>query len=253
MSAYANDDYGSGGSAYASVTANENIEFIDWYIKSDPIGDYEYSSTTVHGNTKNVNEYLGSFSGESKGSKYGVKAVVSFEESSDEDVTDTFRVFRPASDPQNGRRTDPPSKTGADGYAYVYRHYCNGSAIVMEGAAYAYNLTNNDKAIDPNNNPMEVEIWFRVIQYDEVGNQIGNPRIDLYPIETIEVGETSEYRSPDNMKVGIPLGEGGIEEGEELHYDAHTHLRVYIDRGVHKEDNWEADSGIQTFTSDDNP
>ena len=248
MSAYANDDYGSGGSAYASVTANENIEFIDWYINSNPNNEnstYEYSSTTVHGNTKNVNEYLGSFSGESKGSKYGVKAVVSFEESSDEDVTDTFRVFRPASDPQNGKRTDPPSKTGADGYAYVYRHYCDGSAIVMEGSAYAYNPLDND-------NPLKVEAWFRVTEYPG-GGVAGEVKRDPYPIEEIAVGETSTTGSPNNMIVGIPLGEGGIQKGEELYYDAHTHLRVFTTKGQHREDNWEADTGVQKFTWLDNP
>lgn len=253
LSVYASDDWGDGGYAYAYVTADENIDFIDWYINddpNDPNSDYEYSFSTMHGNMKSVYEYLGSFTGHSKGSKYGVKAVVSFEESSDEDATGTFRVFRPTPAWNNGTG----GNTGASGYATIWGHYCDGSAIVMSASASAYNPFNNPEAKDPDDNPLKVEVWFRVIEYESLDGNAKHPEHgrDIKPVETIQVGESSEYYSPDSFIVDVQLG-GPIGRNQKLYYDSHTHLMVYTTKGNHKEDHWEADTGVQEFTYKDNP
>ncbi len=144
LSVSGSDDNGGGGYAYAYVTADENIDFIDWYIKSDPNGDYKYSYTSLHGNTKSVNEYLGTFNGDIKGRKYDVRAVVSFEESSDADATDTFRVFKPKIISDTKYPVGMPDHQIGDGiYGYVQlsSHYHDGQNIVMSGSAYAWNGT----------------------------------------------------------------------------------------------------------------
>ncbi len=89
MSVYSGDDWGSGTTVSVSLTADEGIDFIDWHI------DDEYSFTSSHDGATSVYVYLGMYNGHIKGIKYDVRAVVSFEESSDADASDTFKVYKP--------------------------------------------------------------------------------------------------------------------------------------------------------------
>ena len=239
MSVYYGDDWGSGTTVSASLTADENIDFIDWYI------DDVYSFTSTHGNTKSVYEYLGTFDGNIKGIKYDVRAVVSFEESSDEDASDTFRVYKPIV------TSGPGSNTGASGSAYVSSLSFDGSSITMSGSAYAYNDTNND---------LQVAAWFRQQKFTTVNGEAGamedikrDPHIDdLIVFVDLLPGETFSD-SVDSSMTEFQR-EGLIGPNEILFYDAHTHLQVTGQiNGQHEEDHWEADSGVQGFTDADNP
>lgn len=231
FSVYAGDDWGSGTTAYASLTADEEISFIDWHID----GKYKFSSE--HGNgTNSVYVYLGTFTGHIKGEKYSVRAVVSFVESSDEEASDTFRVYKYIPSPSNGIG----SKTGANGYADVSRFYYDGSSVVMSASAYASNNTDKD---------LKVAVWFRTKEYTGLdGNEIfGREKRDTKPTEDVDKGESSKSYSPDGF-VNRAIGDIGDDE---YYFDAHTHLHVYTAKGPHKEDHWEADTGVLKFTKAD--
>ena len=247
LSVWADDDLGGGGSTQAWLTADEGIDFIDWYIKDGPDSDYEYEKTTMHNGATSAYEYLGNFTGNIKGKKYGVRAVVSFEESSDEDAYDTFKVCKPEEASNNGLGT----KTGAYGYAYVSCFYYDGSSVVMSASAYATNPTNNPKAKDPDDNPLKVAVWFRTNQFTGInGREIQPERRDTKPTETVEVGNSSEYYTPNGMIVDRWVGT--LAKGDKYYFLAHTHVRVFTVKGNHKEDNWEADTEVQEFTWRDN-
>ena len=240
MSIYSGDDWGSGTTVSVSLTTDEDIDFIDWHI------DGEYSFTSTHGDTQSVYVYLGTYVGDIKGKKYDVMAVVSFEESSDADASDTFRVYKPEI------TSGPGSNTGASGSAYVSSLSFDGSFITMSGSAYAYNNTNND---------LRVAAWFRQQKYHTVNGEAGGldglPRRDPHidnPIVFVDLPPNQSYSdSVDSSMTQFTIGRL-IDEGEILFYDAHTHLQVTGQiNGQHKEDHWEADSGVQGFTSDDNP
>ncbi len=72
---------------------------------------------------------------------------------------------------------------------------------------------------------------------------------DTKPTETVEVGNSSNYYSPDGAIVNRWIGDIGENE---YYFDAHTHLHVYTATGTHKEDHWQADTGVQEFTKKDN-
>ncbi len=240
MSIYSGDDSGSGTTVSVSLTTDENIDFIDWHI------DGEYSFTSTHGDTQSVYVYLGTYVGNIKGIKYDVRGVVSFEESSDADASDTFRVYKPIV------TSGPGSNTGASGSAYVSSLSFDGSSITMSGSAYAYNDTNND---------LRVAAWFRQQKFHTVNGEAGGldglPRRDPHiddPIVFVDLPPNQTFSdSVDSSMTKFTIGRR-IRRGEIFFYDAHTHLQVTGQiNGQHEEDHWEADSGVQGFTFDDNP
>ena len=192
-----------------------------------------------------------------KGTKYNI-AVLAMKEVNGSMLFNidnyNLRVFKVTEARNNGTG----KRTGASGYATIYRHYHNGEDIVMDSYAYAYNPRNNPKAKNPNDNPLRVNTWFRVIEYNEGPNgEAGgakNPEHgrDTKEEETIEVGNSSQTYNPDHEIVGVHLN-GLIEKDETLFYDAHTHLTVSTTLGLIWEDHWEADTGVQKFTHKDNP
>lgn len=240
MSVYYGDDGGSGTTVSASLTADEGIDFIGWYI------DEAYDHTTDYNGETNVYEFLGTFTGDIKGIKYDIRAVVSFVESSDADVSDTFRVYKPIV------TSGPGSNTSASGSAYVSSLSFDGSSITMSGSAYAYNDTNND---------LRVAAWFRQQKFHTVNGEAGGldglPRRDPHiddPIVFVDLPPNQTFSdSVDSSMTKFTIGRR-IRRGEIFFYDAHTHLQVTGQiNGQHKEDHWEADSGVQGFTFDDNP
>lgn len=143
FSVYATYDSGSGGSVSANLSADEDILFIDWYVKqtfpkNEADSDYEFITTSMHNDTKSVNVSVGSFDGHIKIADYAIKAVVSFVDSSDEDAFSTFNVYKPEKD------STPYKKTGIYGYAELTAHYYDGSSIIMDGYVYAYNGIGGD-------------------------------------------------------------------------------------------------------------
>lgn len=240
MSVYSGDDWGSGTTVSVSLTTDEDILFIDWYI------DDEHSFTSLHGNTQSVYEYLGTFDGNIKGKKYDVRAVVSFVESSDAEGSDTFRVYKPIYLSRTGENT------GAQGYAEISSFYYTGSHIIMSSYAYASNPTNNPEAKDPNNNTLRVAPWFWTQKYPAPDGAGGDERRDTKVPEDIEVGETSQYfYAGPHTNEGLPFDRdiGTLGKGQKVYYKAHTHLHVFTIQGNHKEDHWEVDTQQQTGTA----
>lgn len=209
--------------------------------------DHYFSISDLYGETKGKKYVIGVWA--LKKVKIGDRERMSFAIE-----TYNFRVFKVTTSPNNGTGR----RTGASGYAIIYRHYHNGQDIVMDSYARAYNPRNNPKAKDPNDNPLRVNAWFRVIEYTEgPDGEAGNAKQpehgrDIKPEEIVKVGGRSQYYSPDHEIVGVHLGRL-IKEGERLYYDAHTHLAVSTLKGLHKEDHWEADTLPQKFTHEDNP
>ena len=139
-----------------------------------------------------------------------------------------LRVFKITDAPNNGTGR----RTGASGYATIYRHYHDGEDIVMDSYAYAYNPGGNPKAKDPNDNPLRVSAWFRVLEYLGFNRNAKDPEHgrDTKAEEIIKVGNSSQSYSPDHAIVGVQLG-GWIKRNQRLYYDAHTHLTVSTTKG----------------------
>lgn len=128
LSVYASDDWGGGGTASASLTADEGIDYIDWYINN------EYSFTSTHGGTTSVYEYLGTFTGDIKGTKYEIEAIVSFSDDTTVDSeTDKVRVFKPIYTTTVDGNDGIPRHPDVYGYVVLYGHYYDGQNIVMSG------------------------------------------------------------------------------------------------------------------------
>ena len=125
----------------------------------------------------------------------------------------------------------------------------------MDSFAYASNPTDNLKAKNPNENPLEVAPWFITNEYDgPKGARIAPERRDTKPPEIIKVGETSQYFYPGafddegrefNRWIGT-LKEG---DGRKLYFGAHTHLQVSTTIGNLERDDWEVDTKQQTNTT----
>ena len=253
-------DYGDPYFTFYVQTDVPYDKFI-WYVY-----DYDTEETrevgSNHGCGVKAEHYfsISDLYGETKGKKYviGVKALKKVRIGDREWMsyaidTYNFRVFKVTLARNNGTGRN----TGASGHAKIFRHYHNGEDIVMDSYAYAFNPRNNPKAKDPNDNPLRVNAWFRVIEYaegpnEEPGNAKKEHGRDTKPEEIVNVGGRSQYYSPDHEIVGVHLG-GLIKEGVRLYYDAHTHLTVSTSKGLHREDHWEADTLPQKFTYMDNP
>ena len=256
-------DYGNPSFTFY-VKTDEPYDRLNWSVYHFDTGETQWGVGSTEGDGVSTSHYFsisGLLSGEPKGKKYviGVTAYkteriegrdwISF-------ATDTWnlRVFKVTTAWNN----DTGRNTGASGYATIYRHYHNGENIVMDSTARARNPRNNPKAKNPNDNPLRVDTWFRVIEYEkgangEAGNAIQPEHgRDEKDTETVAVGNSSQSYSPENMIVGVYLGRW-IQRGETLFYDAHTHLQVSTTKGLHREDHWEADTGVQKFTHLDNP
>lgn len=241
LSVWADDDLGSGGSTQAWLTADEGIDFIDWYINddpNDPDSDYEYEKTTRYNGATTAYEYLGNFTGNIKGTKYGVRAVVSFEESSDEDVTDTFRVFAPKTIsgtkyPQgiaDGKRGD-----GIYGEVKLYRHYHDGQNIVVDGSVYARNRTKVD---------YRASSFYRHTEFDAIGETVWLQE-DPHTSESLPK-EGGTYSSYGSSMINYWVG-GDIGPDQTIKLNAHVHLEA---GGVV----WHENNNMWTheFTEDDN-
>lgn len=223
FSVYYGDDWGSGTTVSASLTTDEDIDFIDWHING------EYSFTSTHGDTQSVYEYLGTYVGDIKGKKYDVRAVVSFEESSDADASDTFRVYKPEVETEvhGGGGQQLPDVSG---YVELTRHYFDGTNIIMEGYVSAYNGSDDD---------VQCSAWFRHTRMDVDGFEEQHDA----PGDNVASGGTYGPHSADtmilNFNVGGPIGDQSYE------LNAHIHMVTGVD-------NRHVDS-TNTFTDEDNP
>lgn len=228
LSVYANTDYGSGSDFYASLSADENISYIDWYVKQtypsdEADSDYEHVYTSMHhSGTKSVYVHLGLFDGHIKIAGYNIKAEVAFEGASDTSTTSTS-VSKP--DYEDGYK-----QTDVYGYSELTAHYYDGSSIVMDGYACAYNNSSDDNASGTGrfrhtavNQPL-----------DELEEQLPN--------KNFGPGEAYGY-STGELETDFSFPCGTLQQGNP--WTCNAYLRIQIHQG--KTDNWLAED-TNTFT-----
>ncbi len=229
-------DYGSGGSVYAYLSADEGIEFIDWYAKqtypiSDADSEYEQLTTSSHYGETNVYVDLGSLSGNIKIAKYDIKAVAWFSDEENntfisDTSTDTAYIYKPVVD--SGSKTN-----GIYGYSELTAHYFDGSSIVMDGYVYAYNETGNNAR------------GFGRFRHTAQNKPLDELEKDLPSKHFLSSYSysTSDWGSYFNFDTG-----GNLQEGEEWVCDAYLRLRVTFGD---TDDWWATDAN--TFDESDNP
>ena len=236
---YAETDWGSGAGITGSLTADEGIDKIHWYVGNSDV-------TTTHDGATSVYEYLGTFDGHVKSRKYTVDAIVHFADGTTiETATAKCWIGKPIITSFVG------PDTGVEGSATVTSQYFTGWAFGFSGSTYAYNGTNRT---------LGATGWFRQQEWDgENGHLVDQKRDDTQPIDNkFKPGETY-YVYPNPMEIEFPQ-DGPLDVGESRYFNAHTHLQVYgqID-GLFRVDDWEADTKQQEgdtaveFTDKDNP
>ncbi len=222
LSVYANPDYGSGTNLYPSLTADEDIMYIDWYVKQtypkiDADSDYEHVHTSMHSHgTRSVSLRLPqSYDGHIKIAAYDIKAKVCFDNQIYVSATTTVDVYRPVY--EGGYK-----KTGVYGYSELTAHYFNGSSIVMDGFAWAYNGTGD---------PARITGRFR---HTALNKPLDELEREL-PGVTLKDGEFVHYTTSDWGETFFHFNTT-LEDGEEWHCDAY--LRIHAGIGAGKPDNW---------------
>lgn len=202
LSVDSNTDYGYGGDCYASLAADEDIQFIDWYVKqtyptSEADSEYEILFTSSHYGGTSVYVWLGSFDGHIKIAEYDIKAVALFTDAENntfvsDSSTTTTSVYKPVY--EGGYKI-----TGIYGYSELTAHYFDGSSIVMDGYAWAYNGTGGNATgtgrfrHTATNQPL-----------DELEQQL--------PVETFEQGETYGYSTSD-LFTNFNFSTGELRDG----------------------------------------
>lgn len=221
LSAYATDDWGYGGYVDASLTADEDIYVIDWYI------DDTYIKTTDHyqSPTRFVYVYLDTRPGGIKGVKYEVKAVAWFSDVENntfvsDTATDDVRVYAPKIISGVKQPSwEKPTVTGVYGSVELSRHYHDGQNIVVSGSVYAYNWTDET---------CHASSWFRHTEYDEnlfpTGWELQDPPFeDPNPATEMKPGES--YYNSGSSAISYNVG-GDIGEFQVIILNAHVHLEV---------------------------
>ncbi len=254
------EDTSYGGYTYHMAYLKTDVPYtaVDWYI-----GDWQWQESDM-GDGVTTTAYFCPYDkipGVIKGKKYTITAKAWFEGSHDI-KSYTVRMFEPIWLYGTG------PNTGARGTVEISRFYYDGSQIIMDAYAFAYNPKNNPKAKKLDYYPLSVLPWFRTDKYDAPNGQVDEEKHhrDTKSIDIIQLGETSPtynpgpYTDPEPWRGGGKLFDrdvGIIEEGKPLYYNAHAHMQVFD--GFKPADNWEVDTEHQTgttavtFTSDDGP
>ena len=221
LSVYSYDDAGSGATVSASLTADEGVDYIDWYING------VYERTSMHsGDETSVSAYVGNVDGTIKGKKYTIKASAWFYDTENgtrvnDTETDDIRVYRPISD--TGYRGD------VNGSAYLYSQTYNGSSFGMSGSMWGYNPTNKARVA---HGRFRLTVW-------KNGVQVGNPVEKVPPAKRLEQGDTySESGSPSKFI--------GPIKGDDK-YKTNAYVRIFV--GIQT---WVVDNP-ETFDVKDNP
>lgn len=114
-------------------------------------------------------------------------------------------------------------RTGVYGSVELKRHYHDGSGIVMEGTAYAYNGTDKD---------CTVSSFFRHSRMDAGGFQRQDPEFgpnnELPPPVPLAAGTSySDTADSDYLRFPVPNNGGRIVGKDSYEFDAHIHLDVH--------------------------
>ncbi len=235
---------------YVYVQTSEPYVEINYYLDDTWIGAHSGGNGLTDDHFW-YDDY--SYQGSVKGKKHKLKVDVWRRDNDGSYPQDTeikkFRVYQPIVTSGYGRTEwEKPRNTGAIGWAEVSAHYFNGTDFVMEASASFY----NDSDVT-----LSAEAWFRQNEYILTDLALGtltksDEHRDTKPKLNYEPGDRDSW-SPNSGVVNYSLGRL-IKDRETFYYDAHTHLQVRtVEAGIQVQDDWEADTGIQTFTKDDNP
>lgn len=241
LSAYGYDDWGYGGNVEASLTADEDIYVVDWYI--DDI--YIKSSVYYEAPTRSVYAYLDTRTGGIKGIEYEVKAIAWYFDENDMFVSDTetddVRVYAPkfiygVKQPS----WEKPNVTGVYGYVELSRHYHDGQNIVVDGYVHAYNGTDET---------CHATSWFRHTEYDAnlfpTGWSKQDPPFNA-PNPATPIGPGEWYDNYGSSAISYKVG-GDIGEDQVIVLNAHVHLAV---SGNGAQDVWHETDHAWTHTFD---
>lgn len=223
-------DNGASG-RYVSLTADENISVINWYVKQTyPVDqaddDYELVHTSRHpADTTSVYENIGYLEGHIKIAEYSVKAEVFFINAGGLDTAvDTVSVYKP--DTEFGYK-----ESGVLGSSTLTSHYFDGSSIVMDGYVYAYNGTGGAK-------------WGSG-RFRHTEDRRGLWAEDDLPEDEFESGETYSYSTSDwGDFFNFPTN-GPIVEGKP--WVCNTYLRLNV-----QQDTWLSGIDGIEFNENDN-
>ena len=220
LSSYATADWGNGGYVGASLTADEDIYVIDWYIDNTRIKTTDH----YHSPTRSVYVYLDTHTGGIKGVKYEVKAVAWFSDVENNTFisnteTSDVRVYAPKYVSSIKQPTwEKPTVTGVFGYSELSRHYHDGQNIVVDGYVYASNRTDNT---------CHAKSWFRHTEYNAnlfpTGWEEQDPPINA-PNPATEVGPGESYSNSGSSSISYPVG-GDIQSGQFITLNAHIPLK----------------------------
>ena len=229
LSVSANTDYGGGSDFSASLSADEDISYIDWYVKQtypadEADSDYEHVHTSMHNSgTRSVSVRIGSFNGHIKIAEYDIKAEVTFEDASDSSTT-TTSVYKPVY--KGGYQ-----KTGVHGYSELTAHYYDGSYIVMDGYVSAYNGTGENAR------------GFGRFRHTAINKNLDELEEPL-PNEIFEQGETYSY-STSHWGTYFNYFCGELQDVDGGEWVCNAYLRLKVHQG--KTDDWLAED-TNTFT-----
>ena len=204
---------------YASLTTDEDIWVINWYAKqtypkSEADDDYECVHVSGHPpDTTSVYVNIGYLEGHIKIAEYDIKAEAVFSVSRDTAVT--------AVDVYGSIYDNEIKETGVYGRSYLLAHYFDGSAIIMEGGASAYNGTNNKATITGR------------FRHTALNKQLDELE-EVLPTKILKNSEFVHYTTSDwgPTRFHFPTT---LEQGDEWNCDAYLRLQVYA-RG--KKDEW---------------
>ena len=145
LSVYAGDDWGGGTTTSASLTTDEAVDYIDWYINDN------YEKTSMHSaGTTSVYVYLTTLTGDIKGEKYDIKAIAWFSDIenntfvSDTEI-DTIYVFQPKFTSEV--ESTPKLFESVSGYSELTRQYFDGNNIAIDYYLSAHNSMGVDRRV----------------------------------------------------------------------------------------------------------
>ena len=216
---------------YASLTTDADIWVINWHIKQTyPITETnEWVHTSSHpAGTTSVYENVGWLEGHIKIAEYDVKAEVFFDDAGGLD-SDTTKAYAYGSIDDQGYKD-----TAVRGSAYLRSHHFNGSAIVMDGGAHAYN------------NGVVAAVTSGVLRHTALNKPLDELEKFL-PVKVIAEGESVSYSTSDwgSDFFHFPT----TLEGEHEEWRCNAYLRLVVHTGGVEEDWFAGDNN--TFNEDD--
>ncbi len=244
MSVYTSSDWG-GGSAYvdASLSADENIYVIDWYI------DNEKLKTTSHyqSPTKSVYENLSTLAGSPLGKIYTIKAVAWFSDAENNTFTSDTDSYSATV------YTVPNIDEGYGVCTFSWGHAevdvgWNGHTAEVTAYGEVYNHAGQDIEYGISIRCHIAELWPGENEDQDLKNTLFILNPPILNIGTIEFDEDFPGRSePYSTSYTLDGGEGWLGVGDEFKVESTVHVEAYFDIDDQNKDEWDA-SESETLT-----